>query len=159
MTGTSIEFGLVVARRRLHGPWASKAWLPVRAITPLVDVAPWTRLGQDGDDELFYAGRVSAELHAGSTAHYSDNLAGSPSIWVVLQPDGDAVQIGTVTLDPYEGEALTEAVGEMIEVVPMPPEIGETVAAFVAAHHVEREFVKRKRDRADPEALGRRGKL
>jgi hypothetical protein len=47
----------------------------------------------------------------------------------------------------------------MIEVVPMPPDIGETVAAFVAAHHVEREFVKRKRDRADPEALGRRGKL
>ena len=63
MTGTSIEFGLVVARRRLHGPWASQAWLPVRAITPVVDVAPWTRLGQDGDDELFYAGRVSAELH------------------------------------------------------------------------------------------------
>jgi Protein of unknown function (DUF3305) len=158
MTGTSIEFGLVVARRKLHGPWATEAWLPMRAIKPLSDVPPWTRLGQDGDDELFYAGQVSAELHVGSTAHYRDNLAGSPSIWVVLQPDGDAVQLGTVTLDPYEGEALTEAVGEMIEVVPMPPEIAETVAAFVAAHHVERTFIKRERDRADPEALGRRGK-
>jgi hypothetical protein len=30
------------------------------------------------------------------------------------------------------------------------------VAAFVVEHHVEQPFVKRKRDRADPEALARR---
>lgn len=156
MSETAVEFGLVVARRKLHGPWASQAWLPIRAIPPLPGVMPWTRLGQDGDDELFYAGAVAAELHAGSTAHYIDNLAGSPSIWVVLQPAGEAIEVGTVTLDPYEGEALTEAVGEMIEVVPMPPDIAATVQAFVAAHHVERGFIKRERDRADPNALGRR---
>ena len=33
------------------------------------------------------------------------------------------------------------------------------VDAFIAEHHVERPFVKRKRDRANPEALGRRGPL
>ena len=38
----------------------------------------------------------------------------------------------------------------------MPPEIQERLAAFVEAHHVERPFVKRKRDRADPEAFARR---
>jgi hypothetical protein len=32
----------------------------------------------------------------------------------------------------------------------------ETIAAFVAEHHVEQVFSKRKRDRIDPEALGRR---
>jgi hypothetical protein len=31
------------------------------------------------------------------------------------------------------------------------------VEAFVAEHHVEERFVKRKRDRADPEAMARRG--
>jgi hypothetical protein len=31
------------------------------------------------------------------------------------------------------------------------------LAAFVAEHHVDHAFVKRQRDRADPEALGRRG--
>ncbi|MDQ4061894.1 MAG: DUF3305 domain-containing protein, partial [Pseudomonadota bacterium] len=35
--------------------------------------------------------------------------------------------------------------------------IQEKVAAFFAAFHVERPFVKRKRDRGAPEALGRRG--
>jgi len=38
----------------------------------------------------------------------------------------------------------------------MPASICEQVAAFVVEHHVEREFIKRKRDRADPEALARR---
>ncbi len=33
------------------------------------------------------------------------------------------------------------------------------IEAFVAEHHVERPFFKRKRDRADPEALARRGPL
>ena len=36
----------------------------------------------------------------------------------------------------------------------MPDPIREAVAAFVAEHHVEQVFFKRKRDRADPEAIG-----
>jgi hypothetical protein len=38
----------------------------------------------------------------------------------------------------------------------MPNTVRDTIAAFVAEHHVEEVFVKRKRDRADPEAFGRR---
>jgi hypothetical protein len=37
----------------------------------------------------------------------------------------------------------------------MPADIRETIAAFVAAFHVERPFVKRQRARADPEALAK----
>jgi hypothetical protein len=33
----------------------------------------------------------------------------------------------------------------------------EAIAAFVVEHHVDEVFVKRQRDRADPEALARRG--
>ena len=40
--------------------------------------------------------------------------------------------------------------------VPMPEALREAIESFVAEHHVEREFVKRKRRRADPEALARR---
>jgi hypothetical protein len=39
----------------------------------------------------------------------------------------------------------------------MPEPVRAIVEAFVAEHHVEQPFVKRKRDRADPEALARRG--
>jgi hypothetical protein len=40
--------------------------------------------------------------------------------------------------------------------VPMPDIVRDTVAAFIAEHHVEDVFVKRKRDRANPDSLGRR---
>ncbi len=66
------------------------------------------------------------------------------------------VALHLVTADPAEGEALTEPGAEIVEAVPMPAAIQEWLAAFVEAHHVERPFVKRKRDRADPEALAKR---
>jgi hypothetical protein len=65
-------------------------------------------------------------------------------------------QIVRVTADPSEGEAFTEAGNDIVESVPMPDSIRETLAAFVAEHHVEQPFYKRTRDRADKEALGRR---
>lgn len=150
------EIGIVVARRRLKSLWADHAWLPVRATSPLAGVAPWTRIGADGDDELFYAGAADVTPHRGTTAHYIDNLAGTPSIWVSLNPGETGIALGVVTLDPYEGEALTDGIGEIVEAVPMPDDTAEALRAFVAAHHVERRFEKRRRDRADPEALGRR---
>ena len=45
---------------------------------------------------------------------------------------------------------MTEAGSNIVEPVPMPDTIRDAVAAFVAEHHVEEAFVKRKRDRAEP---------
>ena len=69
----------------------------------------------------------------------------------------DTYAVATVTADPYEGESLAEGIGEIVEAVPMPPEIQAEIGAFYRAFHVERVFHKRKRDRADPEALARQG--
>ncbi len=151
--------GVVVAKRRLKSAWGGHAWLP-RAVLPGVPATPpWTRLAAGADEEVFYAGSFEVALHRSDTAHYRDNLAAEqPSLWVALRPVGfDEVEVATVTADPYEGEALADGIGEIVEAVPMPPEIQEKVAAFFAAHHVERPFVKRRRDRGDPEALARRG--
>ncbi len=54
------------------------------------------------------------------------------------------------------GEGFTEAADNLVEAVPMPEALREAIERFVAERHVEREFVKRKRRRADPEALARR---
>jgi hypothetical protein len=61
-----------------------------------------------------------------------------------------------VTADPAEGEAMTEAGDDLVDSVPMPDVIRDALEAFIAEHHVERPFFKRKRDRAGPEAPGRR---
>ena len=157
---SAFEVGVIVAKKKLKSPWADHAWLPHSVLPAVPAAAPWTSLGPDGEDELFYAGVFEVRLHPSETAHYRDNLtSGRPSLWVSLRPvGGDEHEVATVTANPYEGEALAEGIGEIIEAVPMPPEIQAKVAAFFTAFHVERQFFKRKRDRADPEALGHRGR-
>ena len=60
---------------------------------------------------------------------------------------GPPYEMLAVTADPAEGEAFTDAGNNLVEAVPMPPEIADIVGRFVATHHVERPFVKRQRNR------------
>lgn len=143
--------GVVAARRRLQGPWASHAWLPVAVLPAAPGLAPGTPLGRDGDDETFFAGGAEVALHLRATGHYRDNLtSGRPALWVVLRPVGEDVELVCVTADPYEGEALAESIGDIVESVPMPVDIQARVQAFFEAFHVEQTFFKRKRDRGGP---------
>lgn len=150
--------GVLARRRTLDNPWVSHSWAPSGVLASAPAAAPWTPLGRDGDADIFYAGAYDLSLHSGETSHYRDNLvSGRPSLWVALRrTGGDELDIACVTADPYEGEALVEDVGLIVEAVPMPPEIEGEVAAFFEAHHVEREFFKRKRKRSDPEGIVRR---
>ena len=155
----TIAVGVVVERRKAQSPWIDFSWKPVTALAGLPDAAPWTSLSQDGDGTTFYAGAAEIELYRTETANYRDNLgSGAPMLWVALRPTGvePPYEIFGVTADPSEGEAWTEAGSDLIDTVPMPQPVRATIEAFVAEHHVERPFYKRKRDRADPEALARR---
>ncbi len=158
MSEIGIEVGVVVVRRALKGRWGGHQWAPVAVLPAVPATAPWTKLGRAGGDERFYAGSAAFGLHPAETAHYRDNLsAARPSVWVSLRPcDDERVEIVAVTVDPYEGEALAESVGDVVDSVAMPPEIRSLVEDFIARHHVERAFFKRSRNRADPEALARR---
>ena len=159
MVQESVEVGVVVERRVLKNPWIDHAWMPVAVLAGAPATAPWTVLNQTAEATRFYAGEFELELFGSETGMYRDNLlSGQPSLWVSLRPTetppGVALQL--VTADPSEGEALTEPGTDIIEAVPMPVEIQQRLAAFVEAHHVERPFIKRKRDRASPEAMAKR---
>lgn len=157
MTEHHFDIGVIVARKKLKSPWADHTWLPHTILPAVPSADSWTSLGTDGEDKLFYVGPSVLTLHSSETAHYRDNLdSGRPSLWVSLNLVGDACGICKVTADPYEGEALTEGIGGIVEAVPMPTEIQAKVAAFFEAFHVERPFIKRKRGRADPDVPGRR---
>ena len=98
-------------------------------------------LADDGERATFYAGPATVELHRAETANYRDNLAsGSPALWVVLRETGaePPYALYLVTADPSEGEAMTEAGGNIVEPVPMPEAVRDAVAVFIAEHHVER---------------------
>jgi hypothetical protein len=158
----NIEVGVVVERRKAQSQWIDFTWRPVAVLIGAPDAVPWTVLSQDGDGTTFFAGRAEIALFRTETGNYRDNLAtGAPMLWVALRPSGiePPYQLFGVTADPAEGEAWTEAGNDLVDVVPMPERVRETIEAFIAEHHVERPFHKRERDRADPEALARRSPM
>jgi len=156
----TIPVGVVVERSKSGSPWLDFHWRPVDVLVGVPETPVWTKLKGDGERATFYAGAASIQLYRTETSHYRDNLQMEvPLLWIILRPvEGDPpYELMAVTADPAEGEGMTEAGANIVETVPMPMALQEAIAAFVTEHHVERAFVKRKRDRASPEGMARRG--
>ena len=157
-----IVVGVVVERRKAKSPWLDFLWQPVSVLVGTPSAVPRTRINEQGDSATFYAGETAIELHRTETVSYRQNLSsGMPALWVVLRPTAansasSAFDILTVTADPSEGEALTDAGNNLVATVPMPAAIIETIDSFIAEHHVERPFNKRQRDRGEPQKPDRR---
>jgi hypothetical protein len=162
---TRIPVGVVVERRTAASRWIDFTWRPAMVLPGWPDAAPWSVLATDAEAVTFYAGSTDIGLYRTETSRYRDNLAsGVPSLWVALRPTGaePPYDLLAVTADPSEGESFTQAGDDLVGAVPMPAPVREIVEAFVAEHNVEQVeqvFHKRKRDRADPEALARRGPI
>jgi Protein of unknown function (DUF3305) len=155
-----IPVGVIVERRRAKSPWLDYLWRPVSVLVGNPSAAPWTLLGVEGEATLFYAGEAVVELHRTETTNYRSNLASdAPALWVVLRPvaSSPGYALLAVTADPAEGEAFTDAGTGLVEAVPMPEAVVEAVADFVAKHHVERPFVKRRRLKTDPASAAHHG--
>jgi hypothetical protein len=146
-----IPVGVGVERHKATSPWLDFVCRPVSVLAGVPSAAPWTVIGSEAEVTTFYAGDAVIELHRTETGNYRDNLgSGAPLLWVILRPTAaDAgFELLMVTADPAEGEALTGAGNDLVDTVPMPASIRETVARFIAEHHVERTFFKRKRERS-----------
>lgn len=156
----SISVGVLVERSKAESQWIDFLWRPKEVFVGVPETPPWTILSEEDGRTVFYAGAAEIDLYRTETTNYRDNLAtGEPRLWVVLRGTGAEPPYGvfTVTADPAEGEAMTEAGDDLVDSVPMPEPIQEALAAFVAAYHSERTFSKRKRDRTSKEAMARRG--
>jgi Protein of unknown function (DUF3305) len=146
-----IPVGVIVARHRAQSPWLDFVCRPVSVLVGVPAAAPWTVIESSSALTTYYAGEAVIELHRTETASYRENLSsGAPVLWAVLRPATTVVglELLMVTADPAEGEALTGAGDDLVETVSMPESIQQVVAAFIAEHHVERPFIKRKRERS-----------
>lgn len=150
----------MLEHRRVPRGWQTDEWRVVGLLPLGADDAlePWTVMAEGEGWQRLYAGRVELELFPGETASYRDNLSSSrPAVYVVLRRDaGRGVALREATVDPGEIEAHAEAGDDLIEAVPLPEPVAAWMQDFIDRHHVERPFLKRQRDRADPDVLGRR---
>jgi hypothetical protein len=155
----TLRVGVVVERSKGASAWVDYLWRASAVLAGVPDTPLWSKLSDDGERATFYAGPAEIELHRTETTNYRANLAtAEPLLWVVLRKTEaePPYKVFAVLADPAEGEAMTEAGNDLVDTVAMPEAVQEALAAFIEAYHVEREFVKRKRDRANKEALSKR---
>jgi len=154
-----MSLGVVIERRKAASTWIDHTWRPIAVLPGRPETEPWSVLATDCDATTFYAGAADLALYRTETSRYRDNLASdTPSLWVALRPSGGEppFRVVAVTADPAEGESYTQAGDDLVGAVPVPAAVREILEAFIAEHHVEQPFFKRKRDHANPEGLARR---
>lgn len=156
----AMPISVVVERRASDSPWLDHIW---RAIGVLPHAAPErAKLLAEGEGWVQYqADTPDLELFRGETEGYLTNLSQTPPVvYVVLRrnEDGDGLEFEPflATACPYEAMGYTAGGDEIVEGVPMPPEILVWVRDFVARHHVDQPFLKRKNKRHQDEYGGKR---
>jgi hypothetical protein len=155
-----IPVGVLAERRPAVTKWADDVWRVVEVLEDAPPVPPWTLLREEAGRSLFFVGVAEVVLHPTDTSNYKHNMeAAQPLVWVALRPAAtpSGFTLQTVTVDPGEAHLHADTGNDLLESLPMPPGLLAATEDFIARHHVERQFYKRKRDKADPEALARRG--
>ncbi len=144
--------GIVVRKTPGATRWAQWCWKVV-GVLPGVGAASWQVLRCEGEAIEYHAATLPLELWSSDTEGYQAMLVTEvPSLTVILHedltPDAPMPWVpALVTASAYETQDYADAEGYLIELVPMPPLVLGWVRGFVEEHHVEKPFIKRKRDR------------
>ncbi len=148
----SMPVGVVVRRTPGITRWAKWAWRAV-AVLPGAGPADWVEMRRDGDAVEYHAGTCEMELWRTDTEAYKVALSTEPpSVYVVMRESEDPdtshdLDLIGVTASPYEAQDYADTGEEIVEPVPMPEGLVAWVRDFVDRHHIDEEFVKRRRDR------------
>jgi hypothetical protein len=154
MIRDALPVGVVVERRASDHPWQDHIWRVVAVIPGAPEVVDWTELGRGDGWVRYHAATLPVELFSSDTEAYKYNLEFEPPlVFIVLDPDeeGDHEVVPVIaTVSPYEAQDYLDAPERLVESVAMPPAMRAWVAEFVAAHHVEKPFRKRKQSPQKP---------
>jgi hypothetical protein len=136
--------------------WAKWVWRATDVL-PGAGTADWKVLRDEGGETLFHAATLPLTLYVSDTEAYVHELqTREPSVYVILRDSGTAARpldVVRVTVSPYEAQDYSDSAEQMVEKVAMPAGMHAWVAAFVARHHQEDTFVKRRRDRAQTDRV------
>lgn len=159
-----MNVGVVLERRRLNDPWRDHVWHAVEVVPGAPPDVAWRELARGESAVRYLAATLPIEIFRKETDSYRTNLIQAPRVFVVLRPDPDTTPGREmwpflVTVCPFEASNYGQGGDETVDALPMPDVIRAWLEDFVAHHHVPEVFVKRQRDRADPDKVGfgRRG--
>lgn len=141
--------GVIAERQAVDNPWIDHRWRVTAILPAAPDVPAWTCLQRTDTVQRYYAGAADLMLFPRETDTLKYNIEGvAPAVYVFLRsaPGDPGMSLAGATVCVGEAHAHADTGSDLVEAVPMPPEIHAWVAAFVAAYHTERTVWKRKRE-------------
>lgn len=148
----TIPLGIVIRKAPGVTRWAAWSWRAV-AVLPGAGPADWREMRRDGEVVEYHAATVPLELHRTQTEAYLQGISSRvPAIYVVMRPNARPEQspapyeVMLATASPFEAQDYTETGEEVVEKVPMPEGLVAWVRDFIATHHEQEAFRKRRRD-------------
>jgi hypothetical protein len=125
--------------------WAKVVWRAVGLI-PFAGPGNWLELRREGEVVDCHAGTATLTLWRTDTEAYLVALNGRPPcVFVVMRPGRERPELLTVTASAFEAQDYADSGEDIVERLEMPEGLEAWVREFVARHHVEEEFVKRRR--------------
>lgn len=163
----TLPLGVVLERRKIDHPWKEYVWQAVGVFAGAAALDPrgeWRLLRRDEERERYHAGTLPLDLYRSETEGYKLNLSQKPPrVFVIVRycegGKPHELQPFKVTACPYEAEEYLDGGDDLVEAVAMPDAVLGLVRDFIAEHHVEQAFQKRKRKRFDPQRATHHGAL
>jgi Protein of unknown function (DUF3305) len=155
-----MPLSVVIERRDSKSAWQEFEWRPL-GVLPKTDVAPGQLLASGEGWSHIHGGTLDLELFRGETEGYLTNLTQEvPVVFVILrrndETEGSDYKPFLVTVCPYEAMGYSTGGDDIVEGVAMPPEVAVWLREFVAAHHVDVPFQKRKNKRHQDDYGGKK---
>jgi len=154
-----MRVGLLLERRRIDHPWQQHSWRAVAIVPGAPDIAE-PRLLAEGDGwQRYHLATLDIEVHRGETEGYRYNLSQARpavyALWRLADEDPAAwPEPFHVTVCPHEAEDYLDGGDVIVESVDMPEAVSLWLAGYIARHHVDKPFEKRKR-KPHPDGKGR----
>lgn len=105
---------------------------------------------RDGDAVEYHAATLKLELFRTDTEAYLQGLSSqTPAIYVVMRESDteNPLDVTLVTASPYEAQDYADTGEELVEKVPMPEGLVAWIRDFIALHHEDEVFIKRRRNK------------
>jgi hypothetical protein len=160
-----MRVSVVIERRAAESQWSDFVWRPIGVLAH-ADAERGRQLASGDGWTQFHAGTLDLELFRGETEGYLTNLSQTPPVvFVVLRKNDEAATAQgeeleyvpfLATVCPYEAMGYDSGDDDIVEGVPMPPEVMAWVQEFVLHHHVDEPFKKRKNKRHQDDYGGKR---
>ena len=153
----SIPLGIVVEKRKSAHKWANWNWKPVSVFMNADENAHWVEMLKGEEFIQYHAATLLLTIHRKETEALRLNLMlDQPELYVILLENDDTDSEfpwipHKVTASSYDAQDFTDAGDDLVEKVKMPEAVAALIQAFVEKHHIEEEFIKRRRDHLDTE--------